>query len=97
MKICTVSIDIEEDLADLAHDPIKTRTFQGVEQIHKILGVFKKFELRATLFLTGEVLEKYSSLAEIWSEEHEIGCHGYYHVPLFKLSLAEREKQLGNL
>jgi len=87
MKICTVSVDVEPDVDD-------QKTFRGVENLDKILEVFNKFELKATLFVTGEVLDNYPGLIERWSIKHEIACHGYYHVPLYKLSIPEREKQL---
>lgn len=82
-----VSIDVEQDIGD-------RKTFRGVGNLDKILGVFSKFELKATLFTTGEVLENYPDLIKRWSRKHEIACHGYYHVPLFQLSISEREKQL---
>jgi len=94
MKVCVVSVDVEEDLADLRQDCGGSKTFRGVENLDKILGVFNGFGLRASLFITGEVLEKYPCLVETWSTRHEIACHGYYHVPLYKLSITEREKQL---
>lgn len=92
MRICAVSVDVEEDLADL--DLGKLKTFQGVESMDRILEVFNEFKLQTTLFVTGEIMEKYPILVEKWAERHEIACHGYYHVPLYKLSAAEREKQL---
>lgn len=81
-----VSIDVEEDL--------NQRTFRGVENLDKILELFDEFNISATLFATGEVLEKYPDLIVRWSKKHEIACHGYYHVPLYELSMSEREKQL---
>ena len=88
MKTCMVSIDVEEDLN------LRTKTFNGVEELNKILDVFDKFDIGATLFATGEVLETYPNLIVEWSSKHEIACHGYYHVPLRELSISEREKQL---
>lgn len=94
MRICAVSVDLEEDLADLEQDSSRPKTFRGVESLDRILEVFNEFQIGATLFATGEVLEKYPSLVEKWSVKHEIACHGYYHVALHHLSVAEREKQL---
>lgn len=88
MKTCMVSIDVEEDLNETA------KTFQGVEKLDSILSQFQKFNISATLFTTGEVLERYTDLILEWSKVHEIACHGYYHVPLYELSIPEREKQL---
>ncbi len=86
MKTCMVSIDVEEDL--------NRRTFNGVENVDKILELFDNFNVSATLFATGEVLQKYPDLIVKWSKKHEIACHGYNHIPLYELSISEREKQL---
>jgi len=85
-RICVVSVDVEEDL--------NQKTFHGVENLDKVLKVFKQFNIRATLFVTGEVLELYYDKVIKWSKNHEIACHGYYHVPLYKLSISERRDQL---
>lgn len=82
-----VSVDVEQDIGT-------GKPFLGVENLDKILKIFDKFESKVTLFTTGEVLENYSRLVQRWSRKHEIACHGYYHVPLFQLSVSEREKQL---
>ena len=87
-QICMVSIDVEEDL--------NQKTFHGVANLDKILEIFNKFGISATLFATGEVLERCPDLIEKWSKKHEIACHGYYHIPLSELSFSERKKQLEN-
>lgn len=88
-KMCMVSIDVEEDIGYGGK-----KTFFGVENLGRILKIFELFDIKATLFVTGEVLEAYPHLVEGWSRSHEISCHGYYHMPLYALSLSEREKQL---
>lgn len=87
MRTCMVSVDVEPDIGG-------QKTFHGVENLDKILEVFDNSEVKATLFVTGEVLESYPDLVERWSRKYEIACHGYYHVPLYELSVSEREKQL---
>jgi len=87
MKTCMVSVDVEEDIND-------TSSFHGVEGLDRTLALFEEFDIRATLFVTGEVLAKYPDLIGKWSQRHEIACHGYRHVPLHDLSIPEREKQL---
>jgi peptidoglycan/xylan/chitin deacetylase (PgdA/CDA1 family) len=82
-----ISVDVEQDIGE-------QQTFYGVESLHKILKIFDEFELKATLFITGEVLENYSKPVQGWAKQHEIACHGYYHVPLYELSIPERKKQL---
>ena len=87
MRICVVSVDVEEDLDG-------EKSFRGVENLNRILEVFERFDIEATLFVTGEVLEKYQDLVVRWATKHEIACHGYYHTPLYELAMSEREKQL---
>ena len=94
MRPCMVSVDVEEDLADLAQDSPAEKSFRGVENLDRILGVFDEFGIKASLFTTGEVIHRYPRLVEKWSTKHEIACHGYYHVPLHELSDVERESQL---
>ena len=86
MKICFLSIDVEKKEKD--------GSFEGVEKMDRILDIFKKHKANATLFVTGEVLEKYSDLVKKWAKDYEIGCHGYYHNTLDKLNLEVREQQI---
>lgn len=86
MKICFLTIDIEKKE--------ENGSFEGVEQLDRMLDVFKKHNVNATLFITGEVLERYSGLIKKWAEDFEIGCHNYTHIPLDKLDSVERERQL---
>jgi peptidoglycan/xylan/chitin deacetylase (PgdA/CDA1 family) len=88
MKICFLSIDVEK------RENQENQPFEGVEKLDNILNIFRKHHLKSTLFVTGEVLEKYPGLIKKWANEHEIGCHNYYHIPLDKLGLIEREKQI---
>lgn len=86
MKTCFLSIDIEKREED--------SSFEGIEKLDRILSIFKKHKASATLFITGEVLEKYSDLVKNWAKDYEIGCHNYIHITLDKLDLKERSKQL---
>lgn len=87
-RICFVSIDVE-------YDPRKEKSgFKGVESLGAILSLFEKYGIQATLFVTGEVLEKYEDLIAEWRERHEIACHSYTHKFWNTLTLGEREKEL---
>ena len=88
MKTCFLSIDVERD--NFGNE----NTYQGVENLDNILNIFKKHGIKATLFVTGEVLERYHNLVKKWAEDYEIGCHNYCHDNLDKLDLTERERQL---
>jgi peptidoglycan/xylan/chitin deacetylase (PgdA/CDA1 family) len=85
-RICFVSIDVERDL--------KEKTFKGAEGLDNILSLFKKYDIPATLFVTGEVLEKYGDLIKQFSQDHEIACHSYTHKFWNELSLKERGEEV---
>ena len=70
------------------------RKFSGVENLEKILEILKKHGIPATLFVTGQVLEKYSGLVKEWSKDFEIACHSFSHRFWNTLGLPEREKEL---
>ena len=85
-RVCFLSIDVEKKE--------ETGSFEGVEKLDNILNIFRKYRAKATLFVTGEVLEHYSDLVKKWAEDFEIGCHNFYHVTLDKIDIINREKQL---
>ncbi len=87
MKTCFVSIDVESDFAE-------NKSFEGVEKLDKILRIFKKNKIAATLFVTGNVLEKYLEKVREWSEDYEIACHSFSHRFWDTLSQEEREDEL---
>jgi hypothetical protein len=94
MKTCFLSIDVEPFTA-LTHEKFEDEIkFEPVKNLGNILEIFKKHQSKATLFVTGEVLEHYPDLVKKWSEDFEIGCHNYYHVELDKVDLLGREKQV---
>ena len=86
MRICFLSIDVEEREAD--------SSFEGVEKLDNILNIFKKHNVNATLFVTGEILQKYPGLVKKWSKNYEIGCHSFSHETLDNLEMVERERQI---
>ncbi len=87
-RICFVSIDVEHDLRD------GERTFAGVENLNSLLSLFGEYNIPATLFVTGEVLKKYSNLVKKWGEDYEIASHGYSHEFWNTLTPEQREKEL---
>jgi peptidoglycan/xylan/chitin deacetylase (PgdA/CDA1 family) len=91
MKMGIVSVDVEEDLhLDLQ----KKKTFNNIEEMHELLATFANLNIRATLFVTGDVIQKYPDDVKEWSKKHEIGCHSRYHIPINFLSLTERENDI---
>lgn len=90
MKTCFLSIDVEKKEGQ------KDQAFEGVDNLDNILNIFRKHNVSATLFVTGEVLEYCPDLVKKWSKDFEIGCHNYWHVQLDKIDLPERERQIKN-
>ncbi len=59
----------------------KTRPDFLRENIPNLIDVFKKYDISATFFVTGRVMEKYPGLIrEIRSNGHEIGFHSADHT-----------------
>jgi len=88
MKTCFLSIDAEK------REGQKDQPFEGVDNLDNILNIFRKHNVSATIFVTGEVLEYAPDLVKKWSKDFEIACHNYWHVQLDKINLAERERQV---
>lgn len=80
-KICFTSVDVEDG---------------GVEDLDKILDIFKRYNISATLFVTGEALERYGNLVKEWSRIYEIACHSFTHKFWDTLSFGERKTELEN-
>ena len=88
IKTCFVSVDVEQDLGG--------NSFRGVESLDKILNIFKKYNIPATLFVTGEVLQKYPEKFQELALSYEIASHGFTHQFWNTLSPEERAKELDN-
>src|SRR2546423_5912432 len=58
-----------------------------VKNTLKILEIFEGFGVRATFFFVGWIAEKFPELVrEVHRRGHELGCHSYWHRPVFTLS-----------
>ena len=79
-------MDVENDL--------NADTFNGIKSMPVLLSIFEKYGIRATLFVTADILKRFPEQVKTWSKNHEIGCHGYYHEPLYKYNKEERKKQM---
>ncbi|MCP6718827.1 MAG: polysaccharide deacetylase family protein [Patescibacteria group bacterium] len=87
MKICFVSIDVESDFAE-------NKNFEGIENLDKILSIFKKHNISATLFVTGNVLRRYAEIVKNWSKHYEIACHSFSHQFWNTLNNQQRKEEL---
>lgn len=85
-KTCFASIDVEKDLGQ--------ESFRGVENLDKILSIFRKYEIPVTLFITGETLQKYPDKFQELLTSYEIACHSFTHRFWNTLNSEERKREL---
>ena len=88
-KVCFVSIDVEHDIGTDSD-----KKFNGIEDIDALLDLFGKFQVRATLFVTGDVLVRYAEEVKRWSKDYEIASHSYSHRFFNKLSKWEKSEDI---
>lgn len=85
----------DEDI-DLTSGEVAALGWEGITfGLPKLLDVLEQMNVKATFFILGAVAEKYpEQVKRIASSGHEIGCHGYYHENLCKLSADKQRKLL---
>lgn len=63
--------------------------------VSEILNTLKKYNVKATFFITGLWAEKFSEIAKrIASEGHQIGNHSYQHLDMVKTSYNDIKKSI---
>jgi len=73
----TVTLDVEDLRASTEPED---RTVRMTEQV---LDLFGRFEVRASVFVVGDVAERHPSLIRrIAREGHELGLHAHAHIPM---------------
>jgi polysaccharide deacetylase family protein (PEP-CTERM system associated) len=61
----------------------------------RLLAVMEKHKVRCTFFVLGEVAERFpEEIRALHRAGHEIGSHGYRHVPLFKQDQQQFEAEM---
>ncbi len=78
MRICFTSIDVETNPTAL----------------EEVLELFKELGIEATLFVSGEILERYPERFKKWQRDFEIASHSFSHRFWPELSEIERKKEL---
>jgi peptidoglycan-N-acetylglucosamine deacetylase len=74
--------------------PISRGEF-GLVGVRRILDLLRKYHLHASFFIPGVVIEMYPAACEAMvAAGHEIGHHGYTHVPPANLSREQEEEGL---
>ncbi len=74
--------------------PISRGEF-GLVGVRRILDLLRKYAIRASVFIPGVVIEMYPAACEaILQAGHEIGHHGYTHIPPANLTREQEEEGL---
>jgi peptidoglycan/xylan/chitin deacetylase (PgdA/CDA1 family) len=67
----------------------------GAVALPRILDLLKKYDIKSSFFIPGVVIGTYPELCErIVKEGHEVGNHGWTHVPPSSLSYEQEEEGL---
>ncbi|MGI0060092.1 MAG: polysaccharide deacetylase family protein, partial [Nitrosotalea sp.] len=90
-----MSVDLEDYYCDLPFSQWNKFDDRVVETTRVILKLFDRYNVRATFFALGYIVEKHPDLIEeIKSKGHEIASHGYLHKDLRKMTKEEFESDL---
>src|SRR4029453_18667671 len=66
-----------------------------VANTNRVLDLFDEFQAKGTFFTLGWVAENFPALVpEIHSRGHELGCHSYWHRPVYQLTQDAFRKDL---
>ncbi|MEA3429639.1 MAG: polysaccharide deacetylase family protein [Nanoarchaeota archaeon] len=92
-----MSVDLEYDFDSKKSESVS-------EVIPKLLNLFDDFDVKATFFVVGELVDKYETLIREIGEKHEIGSHSQTHPRLdgvdikrLNFEVAESKKQIEKL
>ncbi|MFQ5891265.1 MAG: polysaccharide deacetylase family protein, partial [Candidatus Methanofastidiosia archaeon] len=84
-----ITVDTERDL------PPVLSSYLGVEEgVPLILELLERYEVRATFFVTGEVMERYPEVISKILQNHEVGLHGMFHEDFTLLEKGEKRKRI---
>ena len=86
-----LTVDVEDwyHICDIDHILPPSRWGQCESRVpgnvEKILALFNRFKVKATFFILGYVAERNPEVVKmIYQEGHEIACHGYGHIQVYK-------------
>ena len=85
-----LTVDVEPDC------PPFLGTWRGMDEgLPKLLQLLADEQVRATMFVTGEVARRYPVLIDaLVAEGHELGCHGDTHASLVSLTPREVTREI---
>src|SRR5919201_922952 len=102
---CAIAFTFDFDAEEvwLARDPENERrpgvlsqgTYGAKVAVPLILELLERHGIRSTFFVPGRVAERHPGrVEEIVAAGHELGHHGYTHVPPVQLEPAKEEEEL---
>jgi polysaccharide deacetylase family protein (PEP-CTERM system associated) len=81
-----ITIDVE-DWPQSTWDRSLPITERVIVNTHRMLGLLNDANVKTTMFVLGKVARTYPGLVkDIRADGHEIACHGYGHVEIFRQS-----------
>jgi len=78
---------------DLEYDWERKET-NNIYLIPKLLDLFDDYDIKATFFVLGKLIEKHEDFIKEISKRHEIGSHGFSHINLSKVDNKKLEKEV---
>lgn len=89
-KIC-FTIDLEKDYG-------RIEDYTGFKNASRLIDLFKKYNLKLTVFITGKIIEERPEIIKLFEENLncEFCLHSYSHEVSRKLTAEERKKELDN-
>lgn len=92
------SADVE--LTSIAENQPTNRMAKKVlkKGLPRLLDLYSKYDVEATLFFTGDIVEVEPEVIEITKDRgHEIGCHGYTHYSTTGFDIMSLDEQINQL
>jgi len=73
----------------------KNKEERIIQSLKITFQLLSQYDVNATFFIVGELVEKYPEMIEMISERgYELGFHGYYHEPLWALNADAFRRQV---
>jgi len=80
MKYALITNDVESTSIIRNELSYKTAELVFYEGMPKLLNLYRKYNIKATFFFTGEIIELFPDIVKlVIPDNHEIGSHGYSH------------------
>ncbi len=79
-KYCLITVDTESISLVNNNSSKETAELVYMQGMPRILELFNKYQIKATFFFTGEIVEKIPDIVRLVTPYgHEVACHGYSH------------------